>query len=181
MNHLQFKIQIKGITKPTVWRRVLVPASYTFAQFHQVIQYAFGWGNEHLYSFSPKGYGSYPYIEAASEGLSTQFGNKPLNAEKTKLYTIFLHEKQTFTYIYDFGDDWIHQITLEKKLSDEQIKTSQILAGQGTCPPEDCGGPWGYEHLKEVVTDPKNPEYEEMREWLGLEPDEEWEIDDFSV
>lgn len=179
MNHLQFKIQIKGITKPPVWRRVLVPASFTFAQFHQVIQCAFGWENAHLYSFSPSGYGSFPVIEASSS--SSIGGAKSLNAEKTKLYKELLREKQTYTYIYDFGDDWIHQITLEKKVSDEQITTPQILAGKGTCPPEDCGGPWGYEHLKEVLNDPKNPEHEEMKEWLGLEPDEEWNLDDFSL
>lgn len=179
MNHLQFKIQIKGITNPPVWRRVLVPASFTFAQFHQVIQRAFGWENAHLYSFSPSGYGSFPVIEASSS--SSIGGAKSLNAEKTKLYKELLREKQTYTYIYDFGDDWIHQITLEKKVSDEQITTPQILAGKGTCPPEDCGGPWGYEHLKEVLNDPKDPEHEEMKDWLGLEPDEEWNLDDFSL
>lgn len=52
----QFKIQIKGITKPPVWRRVLVPDTYTFLQFHQVIQYAFNWDDYHLFDFTDKMY-----------------------------------------------------------------------------------------------------------------------------
>jgi hypothetical protein len=55
------------------------------------------------------------------------------------------------------------------------------LAGKGACPPEDCGGPWGYAGLKEIVDNPKDPEYEEMREWMGLEPGEVWKPEDFDL
>ena len=58
----QFRIQLKNVQKPPVWRRVIVPESFTFKQFHVVIQESFGWGNYHLFQFSPSGYGSEPII-----------------------------------------------------------------------------------------------------------------------
>ena len=35
------------------------------------------------------------------------------------------------------------------------------------CPPEDCGGVWGYEDLLEIIKNPGHEEYEEYMEWLG--------------
>jgi len=65
-----------------------------------------------------------------------------MDAETFTLSEVFYKEKQTYTYIYDFGDDWEHKITLEKFL-DESIDTPALIKGQGACPPEDCGGAWG--------------------------------------
>jgi len=167
----QFKIQIKNITKPPVWRRMLVPAKTTFDIFHLMIQDAFNWGNYHLYAFSPKGYGSSPWIEEEFEEEDFSFfdfhlDQEKLLAAKTKLSDLFGYEGQKFTYIYDYGDDWVHQITLEK-IDKKNISPSAILLdGKGACPPEDCGGPWGYEHFKAVIADKTDPEYKEMREWL---------------
>jgi hypothetical protein len=173
---LQFKIQLKNVTKPPVWRQVVVPEKFTFHDLHQLIQLVFGWEDFHLYQFSPKGYGSHPIIAIPSK---EDWDQPDMNATKTKLNKVFISVKQTFTYIYDFGDDWIHQIVLEKILTDE-IKQPVCLAGKGTCPPEDCGGPWGYENLKLILADPAHEEYLEMKEWLGLE-DEEWDANYFDV
>lgn len=172
----QFKIQLKHLKNPPVWRMVLVPAQFSFHKFHLVIQEAFGWANYHLFQFSPKGFGSEPLIQDPFE--DAQYGE--LNASKTKLDKIFSEKAQTFTYIYDFGDSWEHKITLEKILADKTLK-ADCLAGKGTCPPEDCGGPRGYMNLMEVLKDPKNPEHGEMKEWLGLEEDEEWDADQFDL
>ena len=70
-----------------------------------------------------------------------------LVAKKTTLSGIFTTEKQTFNYLYDFGDDWSHHILLEKILPGE-IKEPLYLAGKGACPPEDCGGPGATKILK---------------------------------
>ncbi|HCY42815.1 MAG TPA: plasmid pRiA4b ORF-3 family protein [Prolixibacteraceae bacterium] len=166
----QFKIQLKKVTKPPVWRQVVVPEDLSFHKFHILIQIVFGWENSHLYQFCPTGYGSKPTIAIP---FDDDWEKPDMNASKIKLTQIFTAEKQTFTYIYDFGDDWIHRITLEKILPD-MIKHPFCMAGKGTCPPEDCGGPWGYENLKMILADPKHEEHYEMREWLGLEEDEEW-------
>jgi len=88
------------------------------------------------------------------------------------LKDIFKTENQKYTYIYDFGDDWVHSIILEK-ISDDKIKQSKCLAGKGFCPPEDCGGPWGYERIKDVLANPDHEEYQDTREWLGLEDDDD--------
>lgn len=179
----QFKIQIQGISKPPVWRRITVPCNYTFMDMHEVIQNAFGWGNYHLYSFSPTGYGSYPIIQeinTETEGFNIFETDDPIDADKTKLSEIFVKEGQKYTYIYDFGDDWIHKITLEKILAESSDKPI-CLAGKGKCPPEDCGGIWGYEEMKESLKDKDHPEYEEYKEWLGLEEEEEWDAKEFDL
>ena len=76
-------------------------------------------------------------------------------------------------YLYDFGDDWDHDVKLEKVFSpDADPRATAVpvcLAGKGACPPEDCGGPWGYADLKATVADPSDEEHEGMLEWLGLE------------
>jgi hypothetical protein len=178
----QFKIQLKDITHPPVWRRVVVPANFSFAKFHKVIQAAFGWWDYHLYQFSPKGWASEPVIGVPDPtGFESPFDEmKKLNSAKTKLSGIFTTEKQKYTYIYDFGDNWLHEITLEKITHDTQA-TASCIAGKGACPPEDCGGWPGYERLKEILADPTDPEYEEMKEWLGLEEEEAWDAAAFDL
>jgi hypothetical protein len=172
----EFKIQIKGITNPPVWRKITVPAKFSFYEFHIAIQVAFGWEDCHLFQFSPKGYGSTPTINIPDEA-DYDYGES-LNAEDVKLSEIFKKEKQKFTYIYDFGDDWTHTIVLEKILPEISM-FPKLLDGKGQCPPEDCGGIWGYESLKETLLDKTHPEYEDLREWLGLEEDETWDAATF--
>ena len=176
----QFKIQLKNITAPPVWRRLVVPDQFTFLRMHNLIQAAFGWENYHLFEFSLRGYGSHPAIGIPMEEDDFFGGEKKLNAEKIKLAEIFTTPKQKFTYIYDFGDDWIHQITLEK-ITPEKIIRAGLLAGKGACPPEDCGGPWGYEQLKMTLNDPKDPEYGRMKEWLGLSKKQQWDAEAFDI
>lgn len=173
----QFKIQIANISKPPVWRRILVPDTFTFHDFHNVIQIVFGWEDCHLYMFNPSGYGSTPCIALPSED---DWEKPDLNASKTTLKKVFNAKTQTYNYIYDFGDDWIHKITLEEILP-QMIKLPICLGGKGTCPPEDCGGPWGYENLKAIMGDHSNAEYKEMKEWLGMEDGDEWEADQFDL
>ena len=176
----QFKVQIKNITNPPVWRRLTIPSHFIFYDFHLAIQVAFGWFNNHLFQFSPKGYGSSPCIrELYEDSLDFEF-EEALDAEKVKLSEIFYAEKQKFTYIYDFGDDWKHTIILENIIP-EITMYPKLLAGKGKCPLEDCGGTRSYENIKEVLSDKKDPEYDEMAEWCGLEENEKWNPFDFNL
>jgi hypothetical protein len=179
----QFKIQLKNVSNPTVWRRILVPAHYTFEEFHKVIQIAFGWEFAHLYFFSPTGYNSQPMIEMNYEGddFFETLDEDSLDSETTLLSEIFVTEKQKFIYLYDTGDDWMHQINLEKILPDDEIEKPVLLKGEGACPPEDCGGPWGYEELKETLADKKHPNHKEMKEWLGMRPKDNWDAAAFDL
>lgn len=153
----QFKIKLRGITKPPVWRRVLVPAHFTFTGFHAVIQEAFGWWNVHLYCFCDRQYGRMLNIAEVRED---DWGYAPdFDARKFTVGEFFGDGGivNKLCYVYDFGDDWTHDITLEKVL-DEYSDHATCITGKGACPEEDCGGQWGYEDMKEngEVDDPKD-------------------------
>lgn len=173
---LQLKIQIKGITKPPVWRKLLVPDYFTFDRLHEVIQAAFGWQNYHLYQFSPKGFGSYPEIGIIDEEWDE--GNTE-DAEKIILKEFLNQKGQKYSYIYDFGDSWTHLITIEDIIDRNQLK-AELLDGKGACPPEDCGGTWGYENIKDIMKNKQHEEHDSVRTWLGLE-DEKWDPNYFDM
>ena len=125
----QFKIQIKGITKPPVWRRVLVPDTYTFLQFHQVIQYAFNWDDYHLFDFTDKMYDMNVRISEPNEE-DDFYPVKTQDAAKVKLKTFFGKDtSKKLLYLYDFGDSWYHTITLEAVLN-KRILKPRCLAGK---------------------------------------------------
>lgn len=163
------KIDLK-LVDIKVWRRVVVPEHFNLEELHKVIQMAFGWGTYHLYMFSPKGYGSYPsYGDGEEDGDPGQ----------VTVGQIFKKYKK-FKYIYDFGDDWTHTITLEK-IGGEKISIPSLLSGAGKCPPEDCGGIPGYANMLEVLNNPKGSEYKDMRRWLGLIGKEQYDPNEFDL
>lgn len=168
----QFKIAIKGISKPPVWRRVNVPSYFSFMYFHHVIQRVFGWDTYHLYQFSEKAYGSNIVITEINDEFDS-YGNQ-LDAKTIPISRIFSKEGDKFTYLYDFGDSWEHVITLEKIIPEVSM-TPELIDGKGVCPPEDCGGVWGYEDMKASLSDKDDPEYGELCEWLGLDENESWD------
>ncbi len=177
----QFKIQIKGITKPPVWRKVEVPSNYTFLQFHEVIQAVFGWDDYHLFEFTDKAYQGTIHISMPDEGdFDFGFNAESQDASEIELSQFFSDKQTKLLYIYDFGDYWIHEITLES-ISDKSIEVPKCLSGKGACPPEDCGGTPGYEMIKKALAGPASEETEELREWLGLEEDEKWDADSFDL
>ncbi len=175
----QFKIQIKGITKPPVWRKITVPSYYTFALLHHIIQAVFDWENAHLYQFSEDGYRSDTIIAGLIDEEYDDV-SKQRKASDVTLSDIFKETGQKFIYIYDFGDNWEHEIVLEKIIP-EQTEAPILLDGKGACPPEDCGGPWGYEELRAILADPKHEEHKDYMEWLGLDEGEHWDSHEFNL
>lgn len=174
----QFKIELARVDHPPVWRRVVVPETFTFFRFHKVIQEAFGWQNAHLFQFSPKGWGSQPAIGLKSDDLEEDTETR--DSKRIKLAQVFTDPGQTYTYIYDFGDDWLHVLRLEA-ITDEKLPKAGLLEGEGRCPPEDCGGFPGYEELKRVLADPTDPEHAEWKEWAGLGPRQPWDPSAFDL
>jgi hypothetical protein len=140
---LQLKITLRGITKPPVWRRVQVRANTTFATLHEIIQAAFGWSDTHLHTFE---------YDGEQIGVpDPDWDNDRADEADTTLDQALLGPKDRVRYTYDFGDDWEHDIILEKVLQpDTDDRRPVLLTGKGACPPEDCGGPWGYAELKEA-------------------------------
>ena len=185
----QFKIQLAGMTDPKIWREFVVNENITFHDFHYIIQICMGWENYHMYQFSPTGYGSYPCMELKTSDSDAEFSpisnlkkgyELTYDSSKAKLSDYFSAKGQKITYIYDFGDDWKHVISL-KKIWPDATDHPMVVAGGGKCPPEDCGGVWGYENLIKTVSDPKDPEYEDMREWLGMEEGDVWDAEEFDM
>lgn len=170
----QFKITLKGI-RPPIWRRVQVQSDSTLSHLHWVIQFSMGWTNSHLHSFDIQG------IEYGVPMPEFDFDDMELRDEHTvKLSKIIPKEKFKFSYLYDFGDSWEHEILVEKVIeADPDIKYPICIKGKRACPPEDCGGIWGYQELLEAIKDPKHPEHEEKLEWVGGKFDpEDAEIDE---
>jgi hypothetical protein len=160
----QLKITLKHI-RPPIWRRIQVKGNTTLGHLHEIIQIAMGWGNDHMHAFHI-GMGQYG---APDE----EFFSEMEDEGKVTLDNIEA-EGDSFIYEYDFGDGWEHSVKVEKILSAEQnVHYPRCLTGKRACPPEDCGGPWGYQHLLDVLSDPKHEEYNEMVEWIGRPIDAE--------
>lgn len=172
----QFKIELDGVSDPKVWRRLTLPSNATFLHFHYIIQFAFGWEDDHLFSFSEKRFGS-PEITELQE---FDDDNEKLDAGELMLSDIFKKENQKFIYVYDFGDSWEHIITLEKILHETAVYPV-CLAGEGKCPPEDCGGAHAYKELKKILADKKHPEHKDYKEWLGLGKGKTWDATEFNI
>jgi hypothetical protein len=167
-----FHIQIEDIPGMQVWRRVLVPAGFTFSRFHRVIQASFGWEDAHPYEFSPSGWDSSPSIGSQFEKY---FGDgAEQDSDRVLLCDIFREEGQPFTYIYDFGDEWVHRITLEKTTADAPA-VAACVAGAGACPPEDCGGALDYVDFLKIVRTPAHSRHADLRDWAGLTEGQTWE------
>jgi hypothetical protein len=148
-------------TKPPIWRRVLVDGGSTLDQLHEVIQVAFGWWNYHLHEFEI-GHTRYGVPDPDED-----WGEPPQDERRTRLDAI-AGEGSSFRYTYDFGDSWEHKITVEKVLPADTTPTLPVcIDGRRACPPEDCGGTWGYRELLDVLADPAHPEHDERREWIG--------------
>lgn len=155
----QFKISLNG-ARPSIYRTIQVEDCRTFYEFHHIIQIVMGWSNYHLYQFNKAD-------QCIADPSFIEY-RKVLDSKKIKLNKIFTTEGQKLQYEYDFGDGWEHTIKLEKILPVELNKAYPVcIRGKRSCPPEDCGGIWGYENLKEIMANKKHPEYKEMKEWLG--------------
>lgn len=159
---LQLKVTLLG-TDPKIWRRLLVPAGLTLAQLHDVLQIAMGWQDAHLHEFriGQQRFGTPDPMEDVFSGPRTT------NEKTVRLSTVLAAPRAKALYIYDFGDDWHHQIVVEKLLPhDPGLTYPFCLAGERQCPPEDCGGPHGFYNLLEAIAGPENEEHEEFLEWI---------------
>ncbi len=128
----QFKIQLKDISKPPVWRKVSVPAGFSFLQFHFIIQIAFGWENAHLFEFKDRDYQSNLRIGIPYEDdfFDPDFAAQLKDADKIKLSDVFKEAGQKFFYVYDFRDSWVHTNTLEA-VDGKNDKKAVCLSGKG--------------------------------------------------
>lgn len=168
---LQLKIKLQGSQKPPIWRQVQIPADIDFQQLHAIIQGAMGWMNGHLHAFTDK-------HRSFSIGMPDDSGmGEDEDGREVKVREYLNAKGDALIYEYDFGDGWEHLVEVQKVLKAEPGETyPKLLKGKGACPPEDCGGIWGYYHFVEAINDPEHEEHEEMTEWQGVD---EWDVHEF--
>ncbi|MGW2354364.1 plasmid pRiA4b ORF-3 family protein [Actinacidiphila glaucinigra] len=147
-------------SRPPIWRRLEVPSAITLRELHDVIQAAFGWENYHMWAFE-SGRDRYG---VADRDLGIR------SATSKRLDQVAAQIGDRLRYTYDFGDDWEHDILTEDVTEPEpDTAYPRCLTGRRACPPEDCGGIWGYDYLIEILADPNHEEHEDRLEWLGLD------------
>ncbi len=184
--------------RPPIWRRVAVPGAFTFGQLHIAIQIAMGWTNSHLHHFRVKTGQPKPTREQIEQldgagrwdELTTAFRGERMFGPHDEQLGDFMPDcedeaanildkvcpavKSKLTYEYDFGDNWEHTVEVQKiEPPKPNVNYPVCLAGKRDCPPEDCGGPWGYADLLDAIGDPKHEQHEDLLDWLGGDFDPE--------
>jgi hypothetical protein len=150
---IRLRVTLREV-EPVVRRVVDVPATVTLPELHQLLQVALGWTDSHLHRFeSPTG----------SWGPPDEFDEQQHDEAGARLKDL----GAAFGYLYDFGDGWEHDVEVLGAGDAEP----GCRYGEGTCPPEDCGGPGGYAHLLAVLADPAHDEHADLREWAGELPE----------
>lgn len=157
---LQVRMTLMDVDDPPVWRRVIIPAAYSLDRVHAVIQAAMGWQNCHLHAFR---------VGDVIYGLDPDNELGYLDERKFRLDGL---TADRIFYDYDFGDSWEHELIIEERTTaaDGAIYPA-CVAGEGACPPEDCGGSPGFAEFKALLAGPPGTEREEMLEWAGGEYD----------
>jgi hypothetical protein len=146
--------------RPSIWRRVVVDANTLLPDLHKIVQVVMGWTNSHLHHFVING----QFYHDPDEEAMTEY----INYSRVRLNQVVDREGMKFFYEYDFGDCWVHAIEVETILPRKKGQYYPIcFDGERSCPPEDCGGAPGYEHLLEVLNDPNHEEYAKLNEWVG--------------
>jgi hypothetical protein len=161
----QIKVTLND-SKPPIWRRVLAEDTTTLSKLHTILQTVMGWTNSHLHQFiiDEEFYGEPDEEDGYSEDLK--------NEKRYRLNQFVERKGFRFIYEYDFGDSWEHTLLVEAILPIEKgAFYPRCIEGKRACPPEDVGGVRGYEDFQKVIANPKDPEYDEMMEWLGVKFD----------
>ncbi|HEY4526447.1 MAG TPA: plasmid pRiA4b ORF-3 family protein [Candidatus Paceibacterota bacterium] len=181
-----FKITLSD-SKPSIWRRIIVPANYTFFDLHCAIQDAMGWTDSHLHAFrldtrsQPKG----KRVAGSAKIISIELPNPEMDVfdaveskdeRNERIADWFPEIMKQCTYEYDFGDGWTHTVLFEKEVPLEKGEEyPQCVAGKNACPPDDCGGLGGYDRLQLILKDPKDEEHADMLEWLCIDSADEFD------
>lgn len=153
------KIGLRG-ARPPIWRRLEVPSRIRLVELSAVIQAAFDWAGYHLWVFE---------TVRGEYGLpDPELGHR--DAASVTLRTIAPRAADQLRYVYDFGDDWEHDVVVEAVgPAVAEVGYPRCTGGRRAAPPEDCGGVWGYAELLEILADPGHAEHTERLQWLGLD------------
>lgn len=152
--------------EPPVWRRVVVREETKLPKLSRILEAAMGWQGYHLHDFQV-GDG----VTFAGPDLESDHA---IDERKVTVKQVLPRVDSTLIWQYDYGDSWHHIVTVEAMDEpDAEARYPQVLDGARACPPEDCGGPYGYERLVEALADPSDPEHDDMVQWApdGFDPE----------
>jgi hypothetical protein len=171
LNAVQVRVAIDCI-EPQIWRRLIVPLSFNLRELHLVLQAAFGWTNSHLHEFE---IGGLSFADEFAQGERDDDDPKVFDEMEVRLLDFTRKPGTVFRYAYDMGDNWVHTVMLEKHLALEPApKVARCVEGARARPPEDVGGPSGYQEFLEAVLNPAHEEHRAMKRWAGGHFDPEW-------
>jgi hypothetical protein len=154
----RLRIQLNDVD-PVTWRRLLVPAAIRMTKLADILLAAMGWSNSHLHAFT---------VGDARYGMN--YDEYPDGEIDEKSVTVLhaLRDERRFTFEYDFGDSWEHEVVIEELTSSYfGLKFAVCLDGANACPPDDVGGPWGYREFLNAIADPAHEEHEHYLNWVG--------------
>lgn len=192
----QIKVTLRG-SSPPIWRRLEVPGDTRLDRLHQIIQVAMGWDDSHLHQFRQRIERKMPDradLQAVLSGrrdidLSAIRGERyyshpsfeldeARDETKVRLDEVAPAVKSKFIYEYDFGDGWEHDVLVEKVGAlDSDAAYPRCTAGKLACPPEDCGGIYGYYEMLGALNDPKHEMHAEYKDWAGAIDAERFDMD----
>jgi hypothetical protein len=166
--YYEFEVSLQDL-QPRIWRNFLLRTTATFAQLHQAIQQSFGWESSHMWEFRLPTHRGRPI---AGLPAGEEMGRPTPDAKAIKLSSYFtgVHVVEWCEYVYDFGDDWTHDVKLVAVRTDEAAFKRRLLQGERAAPPEDCGGTPGYERVVRFVETGEAPagvDPDELKAWLN--------------
>ncbi len=168
---MRFRVSLRHI-QPEIWRVIEVPDTYSFWDLHVAIQDSMGWLDYHLHQFNMRQGRSRATVAI---GIPDEFRDDTIPGWEANLSDWFKEVGDTAEYEYDFGDGWEHEVQLTAiALAEPGQKVPRCTDGARACPPEDCGGPPGYESLLEALSDLQSREYSKMAEWLEAHAKNYW-------
>lgn len=150
--------------KPEVWRRIVVKSDMPVPKFAKMLEQAMGWAGYHLHMID---------VGGLLFGIPDDGDDYIINEKAVTVKHLLPREQTSLRWNYDFGDGWEHDVVVEAiEPLNAKAKYPIVLDGARACPPEDVGGPPGYDELLRVLSNPKNKEYASMREWApeGFDP-----------
>ena len=167
------RIELEG-SDPLIWRQVEVPTSVTLKTLHNIIQATMGWFDYHLWEFT---------IAERRYGLPTDedWGTEPTaDASNFRLRDLLRQPTVAGSYVYDFGDNWEHRLTItDVRTGDATLSYPRYVGGEQNGPPEDCGGIPGFYETLDAAAHPENENHAEAKLWLDdYDPNE---IDDLPI
>ena len=158
----QLHVELQWV-QPKVWRRLLVPITIDLPLLHATLLFGMGWQGGHIHEFVVGGESYGP-----KEMVDLDFDLDNIVDEEGVTLRDMLGARKTFVYVYDFGDNWHHKVKVEKIVAlDEPLSNGVCIGGENACPPEDVGGPPGYEEFLAAMADTTHPEHRELKQWIG--------------